>query len=332
MTTIIAERVGTVGYLTLNSPATLNALTLDMVQALRTGLSQHQDDSQVGVIVLRSAVEKAFCAGGHMKRIRELQLEGNTTAIEQFFTEEYALNIAIAQCAKPYVSLVDGVAMGGGLGLSVHGSHLVATEKAMMAMPESRIGFSPDVGASYFLHRLPKHSGTWLGLTAAPVRGAQTVICGLATHFAQRENLPALMQCLEEIDLTTLSSDNAKDRISRELDAFCDSAEDPEFDNQMNERSAWFEGFDAKQIHQRLQNSAEDNTDAKHLLELLNAGSPHSVKTTLSLLKSSLNLPLADCLSLEKELAVKGCTHPDFIEGVRAVLVDKDKNPNWQSS
>jgi len=270
MTTIIAERVGTVGYLTLNSPATLNALTLDMVQALRTGLSQHQDDSQVGVIVLRSAVEKAFCAGGHMKRIRELQLEGNTTAIEQFFTEEYALNIAIAQCAKPYVSLVDGVAMGGGLGLSVHGSHLVATEKAIMAMPESRIGFFPDVGASYFLHRLPKHSGTWLGLTAAPVRGA--------------------------------------------------------------ERSAWFEGFDAKQIHQRLQNSAEDNTDAKHLLELLNAGSPHSVKTTLSLLKSSLNLPLADCLSLEKELAVKGCTHPDFIEGVRAVLVDKDKNPNWQSS
>jgi len=267
-----------------------------------------------------------------MKQIRELQLDGNIAAIEQFFTEEYALNLAIAQCKKPYISLVDGIAMGGGLGLSVHGSHLVATEKALMAMPESRIGFFPDVGASYFLHKLPQHSGTWLGLTAAPVRGSQTVLCGLATHFVQRNRLQALMQCLEQIDVKALNSENASDKVSREIKTLCESAVDTEFDQQMAARSVWFEGFDAQQIQERLQHSAEKDADAKHLLELLNSGSPHSVSTTLSLLESSLNLPLADCLALEKALAVKSCAHPDFIEGVRAVLVDKDKNPNWQSS
>jgi len=332
MKSVSIERVGAVGYLILNSPETLNALTLEMVQQLHAGLHQHQDDDRVGVIVLHSAFEKAFCAGGHMKLIRQLQLDGNTAAIEQFFTEEYALNLAIASCTKPYVSLVDGVAMGGGLGISVHGSHLVATEKTLMAMPESRIGFFPDVGASFFLHNLPQRSGTWLGLTAAPVKGAQTVLCGLATHYIEQQKLPTLKQRLEQIPISELSQTIARERVSYELDALNKVACDTEFKTKMTLRSEWFDGFDRSQIHKKLQENAEQNADAEHLLELLITGSPHSVSITLTLLEKSMHLTLEECLNLERELAIKSCAHPDFIEGVRAVLVDKDRNPSWQSS
>ncbi len=331
MSSIVVERVGSVGYLTLSQPASLNALTQVMVDALREGLQQHENNSDVHVVVLRSASERAFCAGGDMKQIRQLALDGNTQAIEHFFTQEYALNLAIATSEKPYVSLIDGVAMGGGLGLSVHGKFRIATERALMAMPESRIGFFPDVGGSYFLQHLPLNCGTWLALTATAVRAQQTVSTGLATHFVSHDELPALVQQLENIHLST--TENATETAFKLVQQLLDKANtfstDAEFTARLEQRAQWFEGYDVEAIKNQLQ-AAQNNEDAVALLAKINSGSPHSYAITLSLFKRTHGLSLQQCLDEELTLAKEACTHPDLAEGVRAVLVDKDHKPQWR--
>jgi enoyl-CoA hydratase len=200
MSGVSLELIGSVGYLTLTKSTTLNAITQEMLDELRNGLREHEQNATVHVIVLRSNSERAFCAGGDMKRIRQWVIEDDKESIKHFFTQEYALNLAIAECSKPYISLIDGVAMGGGLGLSVHGQFVVATENALMAMPESRIGFFPDVGASHFLQDLPYNCGNWLALTAAPVKGQHTVQAGLATHYIKRDQLSTLLKQLENLN------------------------------------------------------------------------------------------------------------------------------------
>jgi len=153
-----------IGYLTLDKPKTLNALTESMIDDLYTGLTLFESDDSVDAIVINSSSDRAFCAGGDMKRIRELAIAGDRPAIDAFFEKEYAFNLAISRCSKPYIALINGVAMGGGLGLSVHGSHRIVTEQTLMAMPETRIGFFPDVGGSYFLPRLPLNAGRMVTL------------------------------------------------------------------------------------------------------------------------------------------------------------------------
>ena len=168
---IRVEKQGAIGFLVLSQPSTLNALTLDMVDALHGGLRVLEADASINIIVIRSSSNRAFCAGGDMKRIRQYCMDKNFEAVSRYFSNEYALNLAIARCSKPYLALIDGIAMGGGLGVSVHGRFRVVTEKALMAMPETRIGFFPDIGASYFLPRLPSRCGYWLGLTSETIKG-----------------------------------------------------------------------------------------------------------------------------------------------------------------
>lgn len=331
MSGIVIERLGNVGYLTLAQPASLNALTLDMVSGLHEGLNQHEQDSSVHLIVLRSASERAFCAGGDMKKIRQLALDSNFNAIKDFFTREYALNLAIAECSKPYISLIDGVAMGGGLGLSVHGDFRVVTDKAIMAMPESRIGFFPDVGGSYFLQKLPHDSGTWLALTAMAVRGQQCVATGLATHHVNSESLPALIDLLESVDLGDAQNDAAaaNERVRQILETVCKSDVDADFQAQLKQRAAWFESRDIDTIKSVLSN-AGNNEDANALLSKLDSGSPHSYAITLALFEATSAMNLQQCLEAELNLALDACAHPDLAEGVRAVLVDKDHKPQWR--
>lgn len=331
MTGIVVERCGHVGYLTLAQPASLNALTMEMVDALHEGLKQHEADSSVYAVVLRSASDRAFCAGGDMKKVRQLAIDGDFNTIEAFFTKEYALNLAIAECTKPYISLIDGVAMGGGLGLSVHGSFRVVTEKAIMAMPESRIGFFPDVGGSYFLQRLQYDCGIWLALTAMAVRGQQCVMTGLATHFIEHEQLSALVAELESLNTGALETDlaSAKDHISRLLNTHCNNSVDEEFEAQLQTRATWFESRDIDTIKATLA-AVKGNQDAGELLAKLESGSPHSYAITLALFEQTQHLDLQRCLETELKLAVEASAHPDLVEGVRAVLVDKDHKAQWR--
>ncbi|MEP7295928.1 MAG: enoyl-CoA hydratase/isomerase family protein [Burkholderiales bacterium] len=312
-TDVDTERIGRAGLITLNRPAALNALTLPMIRQLRAAFDAHVTDPAVQVIVLRSASPKAFCAGGDMRRIRELSLAGQFDEIASFFTEEYALDLAIAECPKPYVSLIDGIAMGGGLGLSVHGRHRVATEHAQMAMPETAIGFIPDVGASHFLSKLEPAIGMWLALTGARVKADEAVAIGLATQLTRRERLPELLAAL---------TDASAGEVETVLQRFADT---PATDTVLRALRQRATGFDAPDLDGVLAAWRAAEGDAA-----LAAFSPAALRQTFALLNAARGKPLRECLALEFTASMIAARHADFIEGARAVLVDKDRNPRWQ--
>src|SRR6478609_6153591 len=193
---ILSEKRGPVGLVTLNRPKALNALTLGMVREMRRVLEAWDADPTVTRIVVKGAGEKAFCAGGDIRRLTELGLAGQTQEALSFWREEYQLNAIIKDYPKPYISLIDGIVMGGGVGLSLHGRYRVAGERYLFAMPEVAIGFFPDVGATYALPRLPGETGVWLALTGDRVKRADAVMLGLATHSVASENMEGVLQDL----------------------------------------------------------------------------------------------------------------------------------------
>ena len=194
--TVVARRDGRVGRILLNRPRALNALNLPMIRACAAALELWRDDPHIHAVVVEGAGDRAFCAGGDIRVLRDGQLAGDRAAVDEFFSEEYALNLAIATYPKPYVALIDGICMGGGIGMSVHAPYRVATEHAGFAMPETAIGFFPDIGATFLLPRLPGEMGTYLGLTGLRVNGADAAHVGLATHFVSRAKLPDLSAAL----------------------------------------------------------------------------------------------------------------------------------------
>ena len=328
---ICVEKQGCIGFLVLSLPATLNALTLDMVNALHAGLRDLEADPDIDLIVIRSSSDRAFCAGGDMKRIRQLCMDKDFEAVSRYFSAEYALNLAIANCSKPYLALIDGIAMGGGLGVSIHGRFRVVTEKALMAMPETRIGFFPDVGASYLLPRLPSRCGYWLGLTSVTIKGRLAVNTGLATHHVASDDIEPLLQALQAaLQDGTGTMSNAEATVERCLTQFASSLPQEDEDAVLQiiqTRAQWFADDDLEAIRERLQSAATD--DATHLLTLLNSASPYSLQVTRDLFRDAHGLDLAACLKLEYAAAQAACRHPDLVEGVRAVLVDKDRSPSW---
>src|ERR1700733_5312701 len=194
--TVIVRRDGRAGRILLNRPKALNAIDLPMIRACTRALQNWRDQPHVHAVVIEGAGDRAFCAGGDIRALRQYELDGEHHRAEEFFREEYELNLMIATYPKPYVALIDGICMGGGIGVSVHAPYRVATEHAMFAMPETAIGFFPDIGATFFLPRLPGRIGVYLGLTGARMQGADAVHAGMATQFTPRAGLAALAQAL----------------------------------------------------------------------------------------------------------------------------------------
>lgn len=313
--TVILKREGAAGTLLMNRPRALNALDLPMIEAFASAIPTLRADPAVALVVLEGAGGKAFCAGGDVRRIRELALARDASGIEAFFAGEYAVNAAIAGFGKPWVSLIDGVCMGGGIGVSVHGSHRIVTEHAMLAMPETAIALFPDVGTSHVLPRLPGALGPWLALTGARLRGAEAVEAGLATHFVKRERLPALRDALLAGDI------GAVDRLAEAVAPGAIAAQRPAIDR-------CFSHATLADIQAAL--AAEDTDWARAQAAILARMSPTSMAVTLELLKRGATLDLAGCLAMELRLTRAVTMHADFAEGVRAVLVDKDNHPHWQ--
>ncbi|MFK7996325.1 MAG: enoyl-CoA hydratase/isomerase family protein [Granulosicoccus sp.] len=333
MTLVKLQQNGAIGELMLCSPKTLNALTHTDIQAVRSGLARFEADATVRAIVIRSDSERAFCAGGDMKRIREHILAKRFDDIERFFTDEYALNLAISRCQKPYIALMNGIAMGGGLGISVHGHFRVVSENSRLAMPESRIGFFADVGASYFLPKLPHRAGYWLGLTSVSVKGHEALLVGLATHYIKSESFGALQEELAA-RLLALDCDAPKEEmhnaVRSTLDAFSAPCPDDNFVTILAQREQWFADNSLDAIQDRLAAATNaGDEDAAQLLALLEAGSPYSARSLMSLLENASNKTLQQCLELELALGAEAVRYPDCAEGVRAVLVDKDQSPAW---
>ena len=310
-----------IGRILLNRPKALNALDLPMIRAVAAALDAWRDDPAIHAVVIEGAGGRAFCAGGDIRAIRALSLAGEGEAIETFFAEEYALNLAIARFPKPYVALIDGICMGGGIGLSVHGGIRVASEAAMLAMPETAIGFFPDVGTTFVLPRLPGRLGMYLGLTGTRLHGADAVFAGLATHFVPHADMPALSEAL------------AADGVAA-LAAFTRTPEPPF--TLAPHRSAiehCFGAPDLPSIVRRLEAEATDDPSQEAwcaaTLASLRAMSPSALATSLAVIRDGGGRTLEQCLQAELSLTRSVTRHPDFLEGVRAMVVDKDRNPAW---
>ncbi|XP_041663825.1 3-hydroxyisobutyryl-CoA hydrolase, mitochondrial isoform X1 [Cheilinus undulatus] len=325
---VLLEKVGNAGVITINRPKVLNALNINMIRQIYPQLKKWESGNDTDIVIIRGAGGKAFCAGGDIRAVTDAGKVGDPLA-EDFFREEYILNNAIGTLKKPYIALIDGITMGGGVGLSVHGRFRVATEKTLFAMPETAIGLFPDVGGGYFLPRLQGKLGLFLALTGFRLRGRDVQRAGVATHFVESKMIPEL-----EKELVHMKSPSNED-VSKVLDSYqsqssLDSEKPFALDKHMSDINRLFSSSSVEGIVQSLK--ADGSEFAKKQAETLSRMSPTSLKITYKQLQAGASLSLQDVLVMEYRLSqacMRGC---DFYEGVRAVLVDKDQNPKWNPS
>jgi len=309
----MVRRQGRIGRLTLNRPESLNAVDREMLRTTRCALDSWRDDPAVHAVVIEGAGGRAFCAGGDIRWLRDMALAGNYVETDAFFAEEYALNLAIARYPKPYVALIDGVCMGGGIGLSVHGDIRVVGEAASLAMPETSIGFFPDVGASFILPRLRPGFGMFLGLTGTRVNAADAVFLGFATHYVGRNTFSALADAIAEDGLAALAL-AAIPAPSSALIKLVDAVH----------------CFDAHSVAGIIAGlEALEGDWARNTLAALRTMSPSAVHWSFELIRRGAVQTLEQCLTTELALSRRVSRYPDLQEGVRAMVVDKDRKPHW---
>ncbi|KFV63473.1 hypothetical protein N307_05635, partial [Dryobates pubescens] len=326
---VLLEKKGCAGVITLNRPKALNAINISMIRQIYPQIKTWEQDPETCLIIIKGTGEKAFCAGGDVRAIRDAGKLGDRLA-QDFFKEEYALNNAVGTCKKPYVALIDGITMGGGVGVSVHGHFRVATEKTLFAMPETAIGkycLFPDVGGGYFLPRLSGRIGYYLALTGSRLKGRDVLKAGIATHFVDSEKLPAL-----EKDLTGLKSPSTEN-IADLLNSYHEKSkadQDKPFvlDEHMEKINSLFSGDTVEEIVKKLKQ--DGSAFANEQLETLNKMSPTSLKLTLRQLREGASMSLQEVLRMEYRLSQACMRGTDFYEGVRAVLIDRDQAPRWK--
>ncbi|XP_026872246.2 3-hydroxyisobutyryl-CoA hydrolase, mitochondrial [Electrophorus electricus] len=325
---VLLERVGNAGVITLNRPKALNALNLNMIRHIYPQLKKWEEDSETDIVIIKGVGGKAFCAGGDIRAVTDAGKAGGPLA-QDFFREEYILNNTIGTYKKPYVALIDGITMGGGVGLSVHGQFRVATEKTVFAMPETAIGLFPDVGGGFFLPRLRGKMGLFLALTGFRLKGRDVQRVGVATHFVQLDKVVALEKDLE--DLTSPSVRDVADVLNSYQEQSTLDAEKP-FVLQEHVQ-AIDRLFDARSVERILENLQKDGSAfAQKQAEILSKMSPTSLKLTFRQLQLGASLNLQEVLMMEYRLSQACMRGHDFYEGVRAVLIDKDQSPKWKPS
>ena len=324
---ILAEVRNHIGHLTLNRPADLNAIDLNMVRTLQTQLDAWASDDSVYAVVLRGAGEKAFCAGGDIRSLYD-SFKNRETMHQTFFAEEYTLDLTIHRYRKPIVALMDGYVLGGGMGL-VQGADLrVVTERSRLGMPEVAIGYFPDVGGSYFLPRIPGEMGIYLGVTGTQIGAADALYCGLADWYLDSAKLGLLDEKLDQLDwqetpLKDLQGVLAQLAVQQLSDAPLATLR-PAIDH-------FFALPDVPSMVEQLREVtvADSHEWALATADLLESRSPLAMGVTLEMLRRGRHLSLEDCFALELHLDRQWFERGDLIEGVRALLIDKDKTPRW---
>jgi len=317
---IISRVVGNLGHITLNRPKALNALTLEMCVEITRLMVAWETDPNIGAVLVDGSGDRAFCAGGDVILLHDSGKAGDKRA-ENFWRIEYALNDLIHRYKKPYITLIDGIVMGGGVGLSVHGRHRVAGNSTMFAMPETGIGYFPDVGGTYFLPRLGMAIGQWLGLTGARLKTRQVYAAGIANSYVPSDQHADLTEALGNADLD--GSDVAvlkvmSDFVKRPVEA--DPI--PEAVNAFNASSV--SGILAKL-------DADGSEWAKTQAENLRKKSPVALSVTYEAIKRGAKLKFRDAMSMELDVSLGFLNTQDFYEGIRAQLIDKDRNPKWSA-
>ena len=327
MTDFVKTRIANrTGIITLDRPRTLNSLSLEMIRALADVLLAWRDDPAVDAVVLRSSTDKALCAGGDIRYFHDvgtLPTTGGSASLEDFFTEEYTLNHLIHFYPKLYVALMDGVVMGGGLGISEAGPDTglrVVTDGTKLAMPEVNIGLFPDVGGSYFLARAPGKLGLYLGLTGLTVRAADALYAGLADTFVPQAQMAALAQLIETTPGAELRA--AITEFAKPFSAGVSTLE--------TERASIDRHFDAPTVEAIMASlETDDSVFAQKALAAMKKRSPLLMRVTIELLRRGAAMSLADCLRLERILVRRNFEHGEVLEGIRALAIDKDNEPKW---
>jgi enoyl-CoA hydratase len=319
---LIARREGSAGIIRLNRPKAINAVTLEMFRDVDKALDQFEADPAVAVIVLEGAGERGLCAGGDIRALWESsKVQGDLGKI--LWREEYILNARIKKFPKPYVSLMDGIVMGGGVGLSAHSSHRIVTERTKLAMPEVGLGFFPDVGGTYLLSRSPGEIGTYFGLTGTTMNGPDAIYARFADAVVPSAKLPALREMLTRMRPGTMSGE-----VRALIDGFATGEKAGPVAARQAEIDRLF-GFD--RMEDIIAALKRDGSElAQGALKTLGEKSPRGMVVTLKLLRLAREAPsLEECLVREYRAALEVFRSDDFREGVRAAVIDKDRNPRW---
>ncbi|ESQ75019.1 enoyl-CoA hydratase [Asticcacaulis sp. AC402] len=306
-----------IGRITLNRPQALHALTTEMCVAMAQALTEWENDAQVhAVLVDHAEGTRGFCAGGDIRKIAQSG-RGDGVEAREFFAVEYRLNAQIKRYPKPCIAVIDGITMGGGVGISVHGSHRIATERTIFAMPETGIGLFPDVGGGWFLPRLEGELGTWLALTGAQLRGSDVVAAGIATHFVQSEQIAALKAGIlaQGVDV---------------IDRYAQAVPTPAYAQHNETIDRCFGHGTMSEISLALNGDGSDW--ARKQAEILTKRSPQSLAVSLRQLREGRKMDsFEDVMRMEYRIASRITSTRDFSEGVRAVIEDKDNAPRWQA-
>ncbi|MBV9569629.1 MAG: enoyl-CoA hydratase/isomerase family protein [Alphaproteobacteria bacterium] len=313
---VVFERRGAAGLITLNRPKALNALTREMCIAMKAQLDDWAGDDGVKTVIIRSPNEKAFCAGGDIRALYEAGRAGGAGATA-FYRDEYRLNATIKHFPKPYVALLHGIVMGGGVGISIHGSHRVMDQTVTFAMPETGIGLFPDVGGSYFLSRMPAEIGMYLALTGERLKTGDCAYAGIATHFVPQNLSEELLSALERGDHPDFV-----------LNSFAESASAALLSDIREMVDRTFSEGSVEGILAALDAEATERTAA--IAATLRRKSPTSLKVTFRQLREGRHLSFDDCLRMEYRMVTNMMAGRDFYEGVRALIIDKDNAPQWQ--
>ena len=320
--TVLARTGGGLGRLTLNRPRAINALDLEMIHQLHAALDAWERDSEVDLVLLDGAGERGLCAGGDVRGLAERVNAGQAAETALFFRDEYALNARIAEYPKTIVAFADGVTMGGGIGLAGHAAIRIVTERSQLAMPETRIGFTPDVGGTWLLAQAPGRLGEYLGLTGAVMDASDAVYAGFADHFVPAENLDALRDALE-----TRADPSSPTELVLLFDETPPSSK-------LERARAWiddaFAADTVSEIIERLR--ARPEAKAGATADLLEELSPTGLAVTLASVRRSRELAgLREALEQEYGLVMWfATTQPDLTEGIRAQVIDKDRSPKWR--
>lgn len=313
MTTVIAEIVGKAGIITLNRPKAMNALTLEMVREMDACLQEWRADDNIALVIVRGAGERGLCAGGDVVGLyHDAKARGTEGAT--FWAEEYQLNLDIAQYPKPYVALQTGIVLGGGIGISAHGSHRIVTDSTRVGMPETGIGFVPDVGGTYLLARAADNLGVHLALTGAHVGAAESIACGLSDVYVPEDRLDAMVEALCET-----GDPGVIETYAQPL---------PEgFAAERAEMSRIYAADSVEQILEEL--DACEAAWAADAARRIRRNCPLALKVTLESVRVARSQNLAEALDTEFRVSNNMQRGTEFIEGVRAQLVDKDRSPKW---
>jgi enoyl-CoA hydratase len=320
--TVLVRARGGLGRLTLNRPRAINALDLDMIHQLHAALDAWEHDSEVDVVLLDGAGERGLCAGGDVRGLAERVTSGRPEDSALFFRDEYALNARIAEYPKTFVALADGITMGGGIGVAGHAAIRIVTERSQLAMPETRIGFTPDVGGTWLLAHAPGRLGEYFGLTGAVMDASDALYAGFADHYVPSASLDGLRDALET---------RADPSSPTELVLLFDETPPP---SKLERAREWiddaFAGETVADIVQRLR--ARPEAEASATADLLGELSPTGLAVTLASVRRSREQPgLRDALEQEYGLVMWFATsQPDLPEGIRAQVIDKDRSPKWR--